>query len=290
MSMLAGDCSYGAADGGGRLCVPRFCEAPPAMKAAPWAQMNANFLNVPRVYNFTATGSDGQLRSTLFEARADRNYQGYNLEKICKSVSLAPDLAPCAGASCPPSSPPLKLYEDEGDPSTPKGCKAIKILPTLTKYRDLELSIVWIIVIVYMFYAMALVCEDFFVPSITVVCERLHIPEDIASATLLAMGCNAPELFASIISVFVADSTVGIGTVVGSTPFNLYCIVGASATVVAGGLVVDPWTMGRELSALLVAILMYYFFMADELVDWWEALIMVLYYFLIYVRHKEVVH
>jgi hypothetical protein len=210
MSMLAGDCSYGAADGGGRLCVPRFCEPPPAIKAAPWAQMNANYLNVPRVYNFTATGSDGQLRSTLFEARADRNYQGYNLEKICKSVSLAPDLAPCAGASCPPSSPALKLYEDEGDPSTPKGCKAIKILPTLTKYRDLELSIVWIIVIVYMFYAMALVCEDFFVPSITVVCERLHIPEDIASATLLAMGCNAPELFASIISVFVADSTVGI--------------------------------------------------------------------------------
>ena len=93
MSMLAGDCSYGAAGGGGRLCVPRFCEAPSAIKAAPWAQMNANYLNVPRVYNFTATGSDGQLRSTLFEARADRNYQGYNLEKICKSVSLSPDLA-----------------------------------------------------------------------------------------------------------------------------------------------------------------------------------------------------
>jgi hypothetical protein len=53
MSMLAGDCSYGAADGGGRLCVPRFCEPPPAIKAAPWAQMNANYLNVPRVYNFT---------------------------------------------------------------------------------------------------------------------------------------------------------------------------------------------------------------------------------------------
>eukprot|EP00900_Chrysochromulina_parva_P007717 jgi/Chrpa1/16947/Chrysochromulina_OHIO_Genome00020552-RA len=45
MSMLAGDCSYGAADGGGRLCVPRFCEPPPAIKAAPWAQMNANYLN-----------------------------------------------------------------------------------------------------------------------------------------------------------------------------------------------------------------------------------------------------
>ena len=41
--------------------------------------------------------------------------------------------------------------------------------------------------------------------------------------------------------------------------------------------------MGRELSALLVSILMYYIFMADELVVWWEALIMVLYYFLIYV-------
>jgi len=106
MSMLAGDCSYGAADGGGRLCVPRFCEPPPAIKAAPWTQMNANYLNVPRVYNFTATGSDGQLRSTLFEARADRNYQGYNLEKICKSVSLSPDLAPRVRARRVPP-PPL---------------------------------------------------------------------------------------------------------------------------------------------------------------------------------------
>jgi hypothetical protein len=105
MSMLAGDCSYGAADGGGRLCVPRFCEAPPAIKAAPWAQMNANFLNVPRVYNFTATGSDGQLRSTLFEARADRNYQGYNLEKICKSVSLAQTSPRVRARRVPP--PPL---------------------------------------------------------------------------------------------------------------------------------------------------------------------------------------
>lgn len=107
MSMLAGDCSYGAADIGGRLCVPRFCEAPPAIKAAPWAQMNANYLNVPRVYNFTAIGSDGQLRSTIFEARADRNYQGHNLEKICKSISLSPDLTPSVRARRVPL-PPLR--------------------------------------------------------------------------------------------------------------------------------------------------------------------------------------
>ena len=38
-------------------------------------------------------------------------------------------------------------------------------------------------------------------PALNLLCERKGIPEDVAGATLLAAGCNAPELFASLIGV-----------------------------------------------------------------------------------------
>merc|ERR1739841_226305 len=76
--------------------------------------------------------------------------------------------------------------------------------------------VVWIIVSIYMFYGLAHVCEEFLLPGLNLLCERKHIPDDVAGATLMAAGCNAPELFASMIGVFVDHSTVGAGTVIGS--------------------------------------------------------------------------
>ncbi|XP_060109766.1 sodium/potassium/calcium exchanger 3-like [Heteronotia binoei] len=52
---------------------------------------------------------------------------------------------------------------------------------------------------VYMFYALAIVCDDFFVPSLEKICERLHLSEDVAGATFMAAGSSAPELFTSVI-------------------------------------------------------------------------------------------
>ena len=56
-----------------------------------------------------------------------------------------------------------------------------------------------VLVVMYMFYGLAHVCEDFLVPALEIMCEKHNIPEDVAGATLLAAGCNAPELFTSII-------------------------------------------------------------------------------------------
>ena len=127
----------------------------------------------------------------------------------------------------------------------------------------------WIIGIIYIFWALALVCEEFLVPAISILCTsalampnpgssaarpdpqssrcpfvtpvtaclllviacyrltacylpllviaitdccaELEIPDDVAGATLLAAGCNAPELFASIIAIYISNSPVGVG-------------------------------------------------------------------------------
>uniref|UniRef100_A0A8C5F4T0 Sodium/calcium exchanger membrane region domain-containing protein n=1 Tax=Gadus morhua TaxID=8049 RepID=A0A8C5F4T0_GADMO len=76
------------------------------------------------------------------------------------------------------------------------------------------------------FFALAIVCDDYFVVSLEKICEKLSLTEDVAGATFMATGSSAPELFASIIGVFITHGDVGVGTIVGSAVFNILCIVG----------------------------------------------------------------
>ena len=58
---------------------------------------------------------------------------------------------------------------------------------------------------------------------------QLGISPDVAGATFMAAGGSAPELFTSIIGVFIAKSDVGIGTIVGSAVFNILFVIAACA-------------------------------------------------------------
>ncbi|KAK6307410.1 hypothetical protein J4Q44_G00225580 [Coregonus suidteri] len=84
----------------------------------------------------------------------------------------------------------------------------------------------------YMFLALAIVCDDYFVMSLEKICEKLDLSEDVAGATFMAAGSSAPELFASIIGVFITHGDVGVGTIVGSAVFNILCIIEQKAILV----------------------------------------------------------
>lgn len=58
----------------------------------------------------------------------------------------------------------------------------------------------------YTFLALAIICDEFFVPSLEVICEEFEIDDDVAGATLMAAGGSAPELFTSFIGTFLAKS------------------------------------------------------------------------------------
>ena len=51
----------------------------------------------------------------------------------------------------------------------------------------------------YMFAALAIICDYYFVSSLEVICHKLKLQADVAGATLMAVGSSAPELFASLI-------------------------------------------------------------------------------------------
>lgn len=71
--------------------------------------------------------------------------------------------------------------------------------------------------LIYMFVSLAIVCDEFFVPSLDVLTEKLSLSDDVAGATFMAAGGSAPEFFTSVIGVFIAQNNVGIGTIVGES-------------------------------------------------------------------------
>ena len=60
------------------------------------------------------------------------------------------------------------------------------------------------LVAIYMFIGLAIVCDEYFVPSLNDICKFFNMKEDVAGATFMAAGSSAPELTTTIISLFIA--------------------------------------------------------------------------------------
>eukprot|EP01062_Namystynia_karyoxenos_P031762 TRINITY_DN2352_c0_g1_i1.p1 TRINITY_DN2352_c0_g1~~TRINITY_DN2352_c0_g1_i1.p1 ORF type:complete len:629 (+),score=210.95 TRINITY_DN2352_c0_g1_i1:89-1888(+) len=168
-----------------------------------------------------------------------------------------------------------------------------------------------VIGIFYMFWGLAIICDDFFVPALEVITERLALSEDVAGATFMAAGGSAPELFTSIFGVFVAKSNVGFGTIVGSAVFNVLFVIGACAAftrplaaaaarkVLAETGEVIPWYhQGLELTSYPLArdsvfygvdLIVVLFMFRDSKIYWYEALIVLLLYslYVVFMKFNE---
>ncbi|NWR56341.1 NCKX2 protein, partial [Bucorvus abyssinicus] len=139
--------------------------------------------------------------------------------------------------------------------------------------------ILHVIGMIYMFIALAIVCDEFFVPSLTVITEKLAISDDVAGATFMAAGGSAPELFTSLIGVFISHSNVGIGTIVGSAVFNILFVIGMCALFSREILNLTWWPLFRDVSFYIIDLILLIIFFLDNLIMWWESLTLLTAYF-----------
>ena len=142
-----------------------------------------------------------------------------------------------------------KLYDYE-----PGVCDSFLV----TNYRVVAMCLLmW--GIFYMFWGLAIVCDDYFVTSLEDISEALHLSSDVAGATFMAAGSSAPELFTSLMGVFAVKNDVGVGTIVGSAVFNLCCIIGGTALFTPGTLKIDwkPITRDTFFYGLSIAAMIY---------------------------------
>ncbi|XP_035274510.1 sodium/potassium/calcium exchanger 2-like isoform X7 [Anguilla anguilla] len=130
----------------------------------------------------------------------------------------------------------------------------------------------------YMFIALAIVCDEFFVPALTVITEKLELMDDVAGATFMAAGGSAPELFTSVIGVFISHSNVGIGTIVGSAVFNILFVIGMCAIFSREILNLTWWPLFRDVSFYIVGLILLIVFFLDNKITCWESMGLLLCY------------
>ncbi|XP_067276573.1 sodium/potassium/calcium exchanger 1 isoform X1 [Pseudorasbora parva] len=128
---------------------------------------------------------------------------------------------------------------------------------------------------VYMFVSLAIVCDEFFVPTLGVITDKLAISDDVAGATFMAAGGSAPELFTSLIGVFISHSNVGIGTIVGSAVFNILFVIGMCALFSREMLHLTWWPLFRDVSFYIIDLIMLIIFFLDNTIMWWESMMLV---------------
>eukprot|EP00924_Labyrinthula_sp_SR-Ha-C_P013123 maker-scaffold_12-snap-gene-10.61-mRNA-1 protein AED:0.01 eAED:0.01 QI:218/1/1/1/0/0/2/63/662 len=88
----------------------------------------------------------------------------------------------------------------------------------------------YVFLLIYLFFALAIVCDDYFTFALDQLASELGVSSDVKGATFAAIGSSAPELFVSLADNVIANppKSVGVGTIVGSAIFNILVIIGLS--------------------------------------------------------------
>uniref|UniRef100_A0A8B9K260 Sodium/calcium exchanger membrane region domain-containing protein n=1 Tax=Astyanax mexicanus TaxID=7994 RepID=A0A8B9K260_ASTMX len=124
-------------------------------------------------------------------------------------------------------------------------------------------------VLLHVLSFISFIVDDYAVSSLTTslsiyLLQNLHLSEDVAGATFMAAGSSAPELFTSLIGVFITKGDVGVGTIVGSAVFNILVIIGVCGIFAGHTVALTWWSLFRDsiyyilsvLALIMVSILM----------------------------------
>ncbi|XP_053686141.1 sodium/potassium/calcium exchanger 3-like [Sabethes cyaneus] len=182
----------------------------------------------------------------------------------------------------------VELFCDEGS--------AIDNLPDdiFTQEQRLQGAIVLhFIGAIYFFCILAYVVSEYFLPSIECICEDLKLTQDVAAATFMAIAGSIPDFFTNTISTFIADSDMGLGTVVGSLLFNTLGCAALAGLATRKPVQLDWWPLTRDSLVFAMNVALLTAFAWDGRIYWWEAMIFVILlavYFIIMFQNRPIMN
>ncbi|XP_041985191.1 probable sodium/potassium/calcium exchanger CG1090 [Aricia agestis] len=138
--------------------------------------------------------------------------------------------------------------------------------------------IIHVLVAVFTFIGLAIVCDEYFVSSLDRICEELQLAPDVAGATFMAAGSSAPELATVVIGVFCAQDDIGVSGVIGSAVFNIMFVISVCALCAGTVSHLNWWPLCRDCFFYAISILVMLCTIANGYVSWPEALFMLIMY------------
>ena len=147
-----------------------------------------------------------------------------------------------------------------------------------------------LILFCYAFVGLAIVCDDYLVMSLEVVCERLNVREDVAGATFMAFGSAAPEIVVNAVTTVKQatappdshsdQSSIGVGAIIGSGIIAFLLIPSACALAVPNEIKVHlkRRPLLRDMGTYAISLLLLVIFFSDGVIQLYEAGILVVTY------------
>ncbi|RHY11762.1 hypothetical protein DYB25_005602 [Aphanomyces astaci] len=142
-------------------------------------------------------------------------------------------------------------------------------------------AILTILALLYVFLGLAIVCDDYLVPSIETLCEKLKIPEEAAGASFLAFGSAAPEILLN--AVATAEGKIeamesSLSAILGSA-IIAFALIPALCTLVAPTSLMISWTpMIRDSMVYIASLGTLVYIMNDSQVGTWQSGLLILVY------------
>lgn len=97
---------------------------------------------------------------------------------------------------------------------------------------------------------------DLFVTSASNIAQAFGVSEAVIGLTIVAAGTSLPELATSVVAALKGEQEVAVGNVVGSNIFNIFFILGLTASITPIGL--GGLTMFDFASMIAAAVLLYF--------------------------------
>ncbi|ALC46126.1 CG1090 [Drosophila busckii] len=138
--------------------------------------------------------------------------------------------------------------------------------------------IIHILVAIFTFFGLAIVCDEYFVASLDRLCEELKLSPDVAGATFMAAGSSAPELATVVIGVFFAKDDIGISGVIGSAVFNIMFVISVCALCSGTVCQLNWWPLVRDCFFYCVSILVMLIIIFNDVISCFESIVMLLCY------------
>ncbi|MCB1967238.1 MAG: calcium/sodium antiporter, partial [Candidatus Accumulibacter sp.] len=93
--------------------------------------------------------------------------------------------------------------------------------------------------------------SNWLVEAAVTLARRLGMSEAIVGLTIVAAGTSLPEMATSIMAAVRGERDIAVGNVVGSNIFNILAVLGISASVAPGDLIVAPSILAFDLPVMV---------------------------------------
>lgn len=131
-----------------------------------------------------------------------------------------------------------------------------------------------VFIFIYSFCALAIICDSYLILSLETLCVRFAIREDVAGATVLALGSSAPELIISSINTLSGEADLGVGAIIGSGMLAFSLLPGLMALAAGSDLLLKRRPLARDSITYLLAFIALTVFISDGFIELYESIIL----------------